>query len=132
MEVPLASVSDCKVWSVIQFLSACGATAAEIHRQISVVYGEECRMSKLMVCRWVRDFVGGRIEIHNMARTGRPSDAVNKNSITAVHSLLDGDSRITLAVIQCVLAKQHFIEISMGLLHTIIQDELGLLKLTAR
>ncbi len=49
MELPLASVSDCEVRNVIRFLHAHGETAAEIHRQISAVYGEECRTSKSMV-----------------------------------------------------------------------------------
>ncbi len=48
MELPLASMSDCEVWSVIRFLCACGETTAEIHCQISAVYNEEC-MSKSMV-----------------------------------------------------------------------------------
>ncbi len=50
MELPLVSMFDCEVRSVIQFLRTCGETAAEIHRQISAVYSEECRMSKSLVC----------------------------------------------------------------------------------
>ncbi len=62
MELPLASMSNCEVWNVIRFLCAHGQMATEIHRQISAVYGQEYRMSKSMVCRWVRDFEGGRIK----------------------------------------------------------------------
>ncbi len=51
MELPLASVPDCKVRSVIRFLRAHGEMAVEIYRHISAVYSEECRMSKSMVCR---------------------------------------------------------------------------------
>ncbi len=68
MELPLASVPDCEVWSVIRFLRARGETAAEIHRQISAVYGEECT-SKSMVYHWVWDFEGGRTEVHNLWST---------------------------------------------------------------
>ncbi len=59
MELPLASVSDCEVRSVIQFLHARSETAEEIHCQISEVYSEECRMSKSMVCCW---FAGKRYD----------------------------------------------------------------------
>ncbi len=59
MELPLASVSDCKVRSVIRFLRACGKTAVEIYRRISAVYGKGCRMSKLMVCHY---FAGKRFD----------------------------------------------------------------------
>ncbi len=52
MELPLASVYDCEVRCVIRFLSALRETTAEIYCQISAVYGEECRMSKSMVCRY--------------------------------------------------------------------------------
>ncbi len=72
MELPLVSVSDCEV-------CACGETAVEIHHPISAVYSEERRTSKSKVCHWVRDSKGGRTEVHNTARTGGPSDAVNKN-----------------------------------------------------
>ncbi len=40
MELPLASGSDCKVWSVIRFLRGHSETGTEIHRQISAVYDE--------------------------------------------------------------------------------------------
>ncbi len=57
MELPLTSVSDCEVRGVIQFLCVPGETAAEIHRQILAVYGEECWMSKSLVCHY---FAGKR------------------------------------------------------------------------
>ncbi len=53
--IPLPSVSDCEVWNVIRFFHACGETAAEIHRQISAVYGKERCMSKSIVCRYFTD-----------------------------------------------------------------------------
>ncbi len=62
MELPLASMFDCEVRSIIQFLRACGETMAESHRQISAVCSEECHMSKSVACRWVRDLERGRIK----------------------------------------------------------------------
>ncbi len=74
MELPLASVSDCEVRSVIKILRVRGETAPEIHRQISAVYGEEC-MRKSMVYRWVRIFKGGRTEVHHLRSTSNNLDA---------------------------------------------------------
>ncbi len=59
MELPLASMSDCEVWSVTRFLSASGETAVEIHCQILAVYGEECT-SKSMVSHKL--FIGKRFD----------------------------------------------------------------------
>ncbi len=59
MELPLARVSDCEVRSVIRFLHEQGETAVEIHRQISAVYSEDCRMSKSIVRRY---FIGKRFD----------------------------------------------------------------------
>ncbi len=70
MELPLAIVSNCEVRSVIRFLCACGEMAAEIHHQISAVYGKEC-MSKWMVCCWVCDFEGVRTEVHDLWSTSK-------------------------------------------------------------
>ncbi len=56
MQLPLASVSDCKVRSVSRFLCARSETAAEIYRQISAVYGEEC-MNKSKIQRFLRENV---------------------------------------------------------------------------
>ncbi len=66
MELPLASVSDWEVQSVIWFLRACGETAAAIYHQISAVYGEECRMSESMVCR---SFAGKRFDTTEEIKT---------------------------------------------------------------
>ena len=58
--------------AVIRFLSAKGLKAAEIHRQISEVYGENI-MSDGTVHKWVRAFRDGRTNIHDEERSGRPS-----------------------------------------------------------
>ncbi|XP_067139557.1 protein GVQW3-like [Centruroides vittatus] len=64
--------ADCEVRVVIRFLSAKGSKAAEIHRQISEVYGESV-MRDGMVRKWVRAFSNGRTNIHDEERSGRPS-----------------------------------------------------------
>ncbi len=41
MELPLQCMPDCEQHSVIRFLAGKNTSAAEIHQQLSSVYGEE-------------------------------------------------------------------------------------------
>ena len=54
------------------FLNAINAKAADIHRQICEVYGENA-MSDGMVRKWVIKFNEGRDNVHDEPRSGRPS-----------------------------------------------------------
>ncbi len=73
MDLPLGRDTSCEVWSVICFLRARGEGMADIHRQISAVYGV------IMSVQIVR----------HTPHAGRPTDAVNKNSTSAVRALLE-------------------------------------------
>ncbi|GFT14403.1 HTH_48 domain-containing protein [Trichonephila clavipes] len=64
--------ADCEIRSVIRFLTAKNVSAAEIHRQISDVYGPNA-MSSSKVRKWVRAFKDGRENVHDEPRSGRPS-----------------------------------------------------------
>ncbi|GFV88001.1 HTH_48 domain-containing protein [Trichonephila clavipes] len=64
--------ADCEIRSVIRFLTAKNVSAAEIHRQISDVYGPNA-MSSSNVRKWVRAFKGGRENVNDEPRSGRPS-----------------------------------------------------------
>ena len=61
--------ADCEIRSVIPFFTARNVTAAEIHRQISEVYGRNA-MSDSKVHKWVRAYKGGRGNVHNEPRSG--------------------------------------------------------------
>jgi len=52
MELPLRSVSDCELRSVIRFLTAKKLNGVQIHKELESVYGEKC-MSVPMVYRWM-------------------------------------------------------------------------------
>ncbi|GBM11219.1 hypothetical protein AVEN_267797-1 [Araneus ventricosus] len=66
-EVP----ADCKVRFVIRFLNA-NVKQTEIHRQLVEIYGENV-MTDGMVRKWIRQFNDGRTNVHDEARSGRPS-----------------------------------------------------------
>jgi hypothetical protein len=53
-----------EVRAVIRFLHAKGETAAEIHRQLASVYGEDV-MNRQNVAKWCRKFEAGRSNVHD-------------------------------------------------------------------
>jgi hypothetical protein len=74
--------ADCEVRSVIRFLNARNVKPVDIHHQICEVYDENA-MSDGMVKKWVRQFNEGRENVHDEARSGRPS-VVNDDLVRAV------------------------------------------------
>ena len=60
--------TDCETRSVIRFLNIRYVLPSEIHHQICQVYGDNA-----MVRKWVRMFNEGRENVHDEARSGRPS-----------------------------------------------------------
>ena len=56
--------ADCEIRSVIRFLTARNVSPAEIHRQISEVYGPNA-MSDSKVRKWVRAFKDGWENVHD-------------------------------------------------------------------
>ena len=66
--------AKCELQSVIRFLQAEGCSAAEIHRRMSKVYGENF-MSVDSVREWYRKFKEGRTDVHDEGGHGRKSVA---------------------------------------------------------
>ena len=71
MELPLASPARCELRAVICFSSAKCTTPIDIHRQLCEVYGPQCIDVK-NVQKWVREFMYGQTDIHDVQRSGRP------------------------------------------------------------
>ncbi|GFW10402.1 HTH_48 domain-containing protein [Trichonephila clavipes] len=78
--------ADCEIRSVIGFLTAKNVSAAEIHRQISDVYGPNA-MAK--VRKWV---------IHDEPRSGRPS-VITDDLVNAVDEKIRKDRRFTISIL---------------------------------
>ena len=63
----IEGAADCEIRSVIRFLNV-----RNVHHQICQVYGDNA-MSDSMVRKWARMFNEGRENVHDEARSGRPS-----------------------------------------------------------
>jgi len=68
---------------------------SEIHHQICQVYGDNA-MSDGMVRKWVRMFNDGRENMHDEARSGRPS-LVNDDLVCKVNEKVRDDRRYTIS-----------------------------------
>ena len=81
---------------------------SEIHHQICQVYGDNA-MSDGVVRKWVRMFNEGRENVHDEARSGRPSLA-NDDLVRKVNEKVRGGRRLTISDLSL-----HFPQISMTL-----------------
>ena len=109
---------DCEIRFVIRFLNARNVLPSEIHHQICQVYGDNA-MSDGMVRKWVRMFNEGRENVHDEARSGRPSLVIGDLVCKVNERVLD-DRRFTISDLSL-----HFPHISRTLLHDIVSCHLG-------
>jgi len=88
----------------------------EIHHQICQVYGDNV-MSDGMVRKWVRMFSEGRENMHDKARSGRPS-LVNDGLVCKVNERVCDDRRFTNSDLSL-----HFLQISSTQLYDIVSSD---------
>ncbi|GBM87857.1 hypothetical protein AVEN_182879-1 [Araneus ventricosus] len=91
----VADPSDCEMRSVIRFLNARNVKPAEIHRQLVEIYGENVMTDGMVRWKWVRQFNDGRTNVHDEARSGRPS-VVNDGLVAKVNEKIRENSRFTI------------------------------------
>ena len=101
--------------SVIRFLNARNVLPSEIYQQICQVYGDNA-MSDSMVRKWVPMFNEGRENVHNEARSGRPS-LVNDDLVRKVNKRVCDDRRFTISDLSL-----HFPQISRTSLYDIVSS----------
>jgi len=104
----IQGAADCELRSVILFMNATKVLPSEIHHQICQVYGDSA-MSDGMVRKWVRMFNEGRENVHDEARSGRPS-LVDDDLVRKVNERVRDDRRFTISVLSL-----HFPQISRTL-----------------
>ena len=91
---------------------------SEIHHQICQVYGDKA-MSDGMVKKWVRMFNEGLENVHDEARSGRPS-LVNNDLVHKVNERVRDDRHFTISDLSL-----HFPPIARNLLYDIVSSHLG-------
>ena len=87
--------TESEIRCVIRFLNARNVLPSEIHHQICQVYGDNA-MSDGMVRKWVRMFKGGRKNVHDEARSGRPY-LVNDDLVRKVNERVRDDRCFTIS-----------------------------------
>jgi len=110
--------ADCEIRSAIRFLNARNVISSEINHQICQVYDDNA-MSDGMFRKWVRMFNEGRENVHDEARSGRPS-LVNDDFVCKVNERVRDDRRFTISDLSL-----HFPHILRILLHDIFSSHLG-------
>ena len=73
-----------------RFMFREGESASKVYIRLQKAYGEHC-MSRARVFEWFKRFKTGRTSIDNEPRSGRPSTAVNEQTIVQVNKLIRGD-----------------------------------------
>jgi len=114
----IEGAADCEIRSVICFLNARNVLPSEIHHQICQVCGDNAT-SDGMVRKWVRMFNEGRENVHDEARSGRPS-LVNDDLVRNVTERVRDDRRFTISDLSL-----HFPQISRDLLDDTVSSHLG-------
>jgi len=85
----IEGAADCEIRSVIRFLNARNVLPSEIHHQICQAYGNNA-MSDGIVRKWVWMFNEERENVHDEARSGRPS-LVNDDLVRKVNERVRDD-----------------------------------------
>jgi len=111
----IEGAADCEIRPVIRFLNARNVLPGEIHHQICQVYGDN-EMSDGMVRKWVRMFNEGQKNMHNEARSGRPS-LENNDLVHKVNKSVCDDRSFTISDLSL-----HFPQISRTLLYDIVSS----------
>ena len=91
----IAAPASCKVRAVIRFLHAEGHSAAEIHRRLCRVYGDNV-MSDSCVREWRRKFRDGRTDMRDEGGQERHS-IVTDELLQKVDKCLRGKRRLTIS-----------------------------------
>lgn len=89
-------------------------------------------MSLRHVYKWIQCFKEGRAETHDDARSGRPSDALNEDSICAVRTLLEENRRYTITDLHREMSTRFLIDKSRTTIFRILTEALDMRKISAR
>ena len=111
--------------AVIKFFTKEGAKAKEIHRRMADVYGDSSPKYSTVAKRSA-EFIRGRDSLEDDPRPGRPANVISQEIINRVERLVLNNPRIKVAELASECG------ISNGSVYTIIHENLGMSKVSAR
>ena len=117
MAVPLQQCTKQEQRSVVRFLFSEVVKPIEIHRRMSIQYGDRC-MSRTQVYELTEKFKNGVTSVEDSPRPGLAFTAVTEDNIAAVENVVWENRRVTVKEVASLL------DISVGSAHHIIHDEL--------
>ncbi|GFV52278.1 histone-lysine N-methyltransferase SETMAR [Trichonephila clavipes] len=112
-------------FALVLLQCAKNVSAAEIHRQISDVYGPNA-ISSSKVRKWVRAFKDGRKNVHDEPRSVRPS-LITDDLDNAVVEKIREDRLFTISTLAL-----EFPNVGRTTLHKVVSEKLKFRKLCAR
>ncbi|GFV52799.1 histone-lysine N-methyltransferase SETMAR [Trichonephila clavipes] len=100
-------------------------SAADIHRQITEVYGTEA-MNDSKVRKWARKFKDGRTNIHDEERLGHPS-VITDVLMQAVETKIRENRIFTITILSL-----EFPDVSQSVVYKIVTEDLNFKKFCSR
>jgi len=116
MAASLATCIKDEQRSVIRFLSSEWVKPIEIHRRMTVQYGDAC-LSLQHVYEWTRKFMNGISSVTDSPRPGQAHRVVTPEAIAAVEAIVKENRRVTVNEIAAHLDMSH------GSAHHIVHDK---------
>ncbi|KAL4113550.1 hypothetical protein QTP88_017159 [Uroleucon formosanum] len=109
----------------IKFYFKIGKNATETFELIKLAFGDLV-LSRCVTFDWFKRFKEGRIFIEDDHRPGRPSTSKTNDTITLVRDKIISDRRLTVREVT------NEVGISIGTCHSILSDELGMKRVSAK
>lgn len=110
---------------IIKFLTNEGVKPSEILTRLKAQFGDST-LSQNRVYTWAREFKGGRERVENESHDRRPRTSLTDDNTRTVRELIERDRRLTVEEISSEVG------ISYGSVQSIITDQLGFRKISAR
>ena len=114
-----------KVRANIKLLVKLGWKKSEIIENVKKVYGDKAP-KKTTIYAWISRFESGREDLVDDSRSGRPSTSINEDNVKGIKALVEDDPRVSVEIISLTQ------KLSVGSVHNILKEKLGLSKINGR
>ena len=98
----LATVHQARAAKCCEILFSDGLKPIEIHRRMSIQYGDRC-MSRTQVYKWTENFKNGVTTVEDSPRPGPAFTAVTEDNIAAVENVVWENRHVTVKEVALVL-----------------------------